>query len=112
MRGTVQIGEKTVEMASNGATSLIYREVFKLDLMKEMSSGDVDPSLVERLAFIQAKQAELSKLSELVALKKEDFYEWLTQFEPTDIYIAGSEILGVYHNQKTQTSKAKKKRGQ
>lgn len=110
MRKTIEIGDQSIEMASNALTPILYRQIFKQDFLKEISSlrrlkgktaqtmtdEEISDSsdkieLFTKLAFVMAKQAELKTADKLVQLTQLDFYEWLTNFD--NYSFQGSETM-------------------
>lgn len=103
MKRNIKIGAQDVEMASNAFTPILFRQIFKKDFIREITSvrklagkkaeelSDEEISMASdktelftQLAFVMAKQAELVKADKLVALTQMDFYEWLTGYEAGD----------------------------
>lgn len=100
MKTTIKIQDQTIEVASNAFTPLLYRQIFKKDFLKEITSmrgligkkkeelSDEDLGLAtersdifSKLAFCMAKQAELVEAAELVNLTLIDYYNWLMNFD-------------------------------
>lgn len=100
MNREITISGKSVKMASNALTPILYRQIFKKDFLKEItglvslkdkkaedySEEDVNEvssrsEAFARLGFVMAKQAELEKASDLVKLTETDYFEWLSGFE-------------------------------
>ena len=117
MRATIAIGDQTVEMASNGAIDIIYRQVFHEDAVKlqyEMADDDVAGMLncMIRMGFVMAKAAEISSARELMQLTEDDFVDWLMQFDRAEYVGALPQIRDVYEGQRITTSDAKKNQDQ
>jgi len=110
MIGTVKLGEKEVEMAANAATPFIYKQLFKKDILVLMDKLQVNGMTEEtsdvfvELGFVMAKQAKTNDIKDLMNLKTEDFYTWLTEFEALDVVLASNEIAMIYNGQKESTS--------
>lgn len=100
MKKTIQIDNQTVEMASNAFTPILFRQIFKKDFIREVTSlrklkgktasnmtdeeiGEASnkTELFTMLAFTMAKQAELKTPDKLMNLSQMDFYSWLSGFE-------------------------------
>ena len=100
MLRTIKIDEKEIQMASNAFTPILYRQIFKRDFIREITSlrklagktaktmtdselGEAadKTELFTQLAFVMAKQAELKTASKLMELNLMSYYEWLTDFE-------------------------------
>ena len=108
MRGTIDFGDKPVELVANGATPVLYKRVFRRDFLSSANKAD-DMDVYVELAFIMAKQAE-KPLSELInGLKYEDYLEWVQDFEAMDIITKVTDIFSLYQGQAVQTSVSKKK---
>lgn len=106
----IQIGDKTIPMRASGRTPLYYRQVFHEDLLSKLSTdGDqitLAESAISEVAYIMAENgsdADMSKLNE------DTYGEWLEQFEPMDLLIAGEDIFKVYLGNLFSDSKPKKK---
>lgn len=101
MLKTVKIDEKEIPMASNAFTPILYRQIFKVDFIREVTSlrklaGKTAETLTDaelgqasdktelftQLAFIMAKQAELKLVDKLLEINRMSYYEWLSEFEP------------------------------
>lgn len=104
MQGTVKIGEKEVGMVANAASPYIYKQVFHEDFLTKLQVKEPDTDLFQKMAYIMAKQAELEKLSDLMKLNEEGFYEWLLQFESMDVLYAIEEVANIYLAQKKETA--------
>ena len=108
MRGTIDFGDKPVELVANGSTPVLYKRVFRRDFLSSANKAD-DMDVYVELAFIMAKQAE-KPLSELInGLKYEDYLEWVQDFEAMDIITKVTDIFSLYQGQAVQTSVSKKK---
>lgn len=100
MRDTITIKDKTINVASNALTPILYRQIFKKDFLKEIAGfmalrgkkasdyTEEDINTVNerseafsRLAFIMNKQAEIETAADLVKLTDVDYYTWLCGFE-------------------------------
>lgn len=100
MLRTIKIDEKEIPMASNAFTPILYRQIFKVDFVREISSmrklaGKTAKTLTDselgeasgktehfiQLAFVMAKQAELKTPDKLLELNLLSYYEWLAEFE-------------------------------
>lgn len=106
MRGTVTINGMDTEMVANAASPYIYKHVFREDfLIKLRDEGDeVDPDIFQKMGFVMAKQGESSNMQELMNLTINDYYEWLTQFEPMDLIEASDQIASLYLDQTAGSS--------
>jgi len=117
MNKEITIGKKTLKMASNALTPILYRQIFKKDFLKEITGlislkdkkakdyteqdiNDVTSrsEAFGRLAFVMAKQSELEKASELVKLTEIDYFEWLSNFDAQSFTNASTmtEILKLW----------------
>lgn len=113
MLKTVQIGEKEVNLLANAATPFRYKMVFGEDIMVALNQinnsrrdeGEV-MDIAPQLAFIMSKQAELDREA-LKALTKDEYIEWLEEFESMDFVNATNEIFDLYLGTTKTTSKSK-----
>lgn len=125
----IKINDQTIPMASNAFTPILYRQIFKKDFLREITSlrklkgknvetmndSEVNEttdklSLFTELAFIMAKQAELKQADKLVDLTLLNYYEWLEEFEAGDFRdpkIMGQIIALWQGNAKDQDVEAK-----
>lgn len=100
----IKIGSKTVGMLANAASPYLFKQIFKRDFLKESQAKEFDPSLIEMMGFVMAKQAETEQFSDLLKLNESAYFEWLAQFEPLDVLSAGTEISSLYMGQTLSTS--------
>ena len=108
MKGTVKIGEKEVGMVANAASPYIYKQIFHEDFLAKMQEGQPDADLFQKMGFVMAKQYELEKMSELMKLTVESFYEWLMEYDAMEIILATDKILEIYMAQAKSSSVPKK----
>ena len=100
MKKTIQIGDKSVEFMSNGATPIFYTIIMGEDYLKAFNNWSNDKMnqsealmfmyKVAYVMYVQAKSSNPAKHS------KAAFYKWLSQFENMDLMLALEEIAGVY----------------
>lgn len=109
MQGTVKIGDKNVLMVANAASVYVYRSIFKEDFLVKAQDKNPDPDIFQKMGFVMAKQAETNKMSELMNITIDEFYDWLVQFEPLDILTAAGEISNLYMGQTEGLSTPKRK---
>lgn len=118
MRQEIKIGDKTIAMTCNAASPVIYRQVFKQDLLvflqgmiKARQESDALPEgtseMFSRLAYVMAMQAEKNTGDCFRSLSFDGYLEWLTDFAPLDIEQAGPDIMNLYYATENTTSKAK-----
>ena len=118
MRKDVKIGDKTIAMTCNAASPVIYRQVFKQDLLvflqgmikartKTNELPDGTGEMFSRLAYIMAMQAEKTTAECFRELSVDGWLEWLTEFAPLEIEQAGPDIMNLYYATESTTSKAK-----
>ncbi len=112
MFGTIKVGDKEVQMLSNGATPYRFKQVFKKDLLKFFSdavngkSEDGEAAdMAIKLGFLMAMQAKKVNLN---TLSEEDFITWLEDFEANDMILASENILALYNGNASQDSESKK----
>lgn len=116
MRKTLTIGSKEVDLLSNAATAILYKQTFHEDLLKVVTGLSaaaedvlVAVEAVQRLTFIMNMQAT-EPFSNLVGkLAEEKFVYWLMQFEESDFQtpevLAG--VLAVWNKNFQSASEAK-----
>lgn len=104
MRKTVNIGGKDTELVANAASPYLYKMIFKEDFLKRLQDNEPDLEIVQKMAFVMAKQAEITNMTKLAELSTGDYLEWLLQFEPMDILTASEEIMKIYLGQTKGTS--------
>lgn len=110
MRGVVTIGSKEVGMVANAASPYIYKQVFHEDFLAKLQADNPDTDLFQKMGYIMAKQDELDKMSDLMKLTADGFYEWLMQFDAMDIIFASDAISDIYMAQ-TKASAVPKNQG-
>lgn len=109
MRKTVNIGGKDTELVANAASPYLYKMIFKEDFLKKLQDKDPDLEIVQKMAFVMAKQAEITNMTKLAELSTDDYLGWLLQFEPMDIMMVSEEIMQIYLGQTKGTSVPKPK---
>lgn len=108
----LKVGEKTIQFLSNGVTPIAYKQLFKSDLMGLIVDGkgtEVASDKTPELAFIMAMQAQGMSAAELMKLSYDNFYDWIAQFEPLDLTMAGADIVNIYISNSLPSSEPKKK---
>lgn len=112
MTKEITVGAKTIKFTSNGATALFYKQFFKKDLLKEITTDGKDMEIatdsIPELAFIMAKQADKA---DMMRLQFDMYVEWLELFNPFDLALAGKEIFNVYIADSIPSEEPKKKVG-
>ena len=108
MKGTVKIGEKEVGMVANAASPYIYKQVFHEDFLAKLQADNPATDLLQKMGFIMAKQYELEKMSDLMKLSMDSFYEWLVEYDAMDVIFATDSILDIYMAQAKSSSVPKK----
>lgn len=98
-----------------GTTAYRYRQVFRTDLMKDITNlingsldaiGDnADFSVSDKLAFIMNAQAEKKDMNNL---NNDMFIEWLEQFDSITLVEHINDFIGIYLGNKKSTSNPKK----
>lgn len=110
MQKDIKIGEETIPMRATAATAYRYRQVFRSDLLIELTNKDApDAAKVEtfqRLAYIMAATAAGEDMN---ALSEAGYLEFLDRFDYMDLIEAMPEVVGLYISSKSNTSQAKKK---
>lgn len=102
MKKTIETGGQALELTANAATPFRYKMTFGEDLIEMFSKGKENLNIsdtIAKLAYIMARQNE-GKASEA---SKEDFIDWLENFDDPTIFITNSiEIIEFYtQNMKT-----------
>lgn len=107
MERVVRIDETDVTMRATAATLIRYRGTFNRDLIRDLQEmqategGEMAPGTAEtisRLAYIMDTGKD-----------RPAFNEWLEQFSPFGVLLAGPEILGLWtDSQRTQVVGKKK----
>ena len=114
MLRTIKLGDRAVEMKATASTDIYYRNVFGIDPLKEQASPGFGPgdliSMLERMAFIMAKQASLDR-DGMSKLNPDWYMDWLDGFDRSDIMAAIPAIRALYEGQKAPTSVQKKTGG-
>ena len=98
MKRAFKLGDKEVEMVATAATPILYSEYFHEDAFKEITADEVSPSVVQKMAFVMAKEAEHGgkAFQAFTSMKKEDFITWLMDFGPADFWNAGADIMELF----------------
>ena len=112
MKGTVQIGQRVVDMVANAASPYLFKQVFHEDFLllcrrmgeeSEQAEADVIATdTFEKMGYIMSQQAE--GMAKVKLATYEDYLIWLTQFEPNDLIAAANDIASLYIGQEVQTS--------
>lgn len=116
---SVTVGERELQLLANAATPLLYKQLFKTDLMRVFSGMDAENidttvevmNLLPSLCYVMNKQAEDFSFSSFNKLTEADYISWLCDFGPMDFTYAAEEILNVYLGTSKATSISKKKVG-
>lgn len=111
MYGTVKIGSQTMEMKASAFSPYIYKQIFREDFLLKLQDKTPDPDLFQKMGYVMAKEAEISKLQDLMKLNIDGYYEWLMQFEPMDVLAATGAISSIYLGQ-TEKSSIPKEEGE
>ena len=114
MYADVKIGDKGIPMLSNAATAILYKQIFKQDLlvfMDRLGKASEAGKMIEgandvilQLAYVMATQAEKTGFRDK---NFETYIEWLCQFEPLEIEAAAADIFAVYKANTRTASKPK-----
>lgn len=105
----ISINDKEMEFKASALTPVLFHQVFKIDLLLALEKfEEKDPekltsaenleyfTIMQKLGFVMAKQAEAKKLSDLSKLSIDNYYAWLDDFDNiNDIPI--SEITQIYY---------------
>lgn len=93
MYKVIVLNDKKMELMSNAATPIRYKQIFRKDLLTEFTRLDGksdDEKLqaidtIQQLAFVMNKQATASR-EEINRLNYDSFVEWLEDFEADAFY--------------------------
>ena len=107
MKCTVKIGSVSVDMVANAASVYVYRQIFKEDFLLKAQEKNPDADIFTKMGFVMAKQAQMNKMSELMAVTIDEYYDWLVQFEPLDVLNASGDISNLYMGQEMGLSTPK-----
>lgn len=108
MEKVLMIEGKPIKMKSDGGTARMYRQYFKRDFIIELGFSEnkknIDPEVVENLAWTLAKRADDSI---------PDIDEWLCQFEsPLSIINKTRDIISIITSSTQSVVKPKKTKNQ
>ena len=102
---SINIGGQELLLASNGATPIRFKQIFKQDLMvafSKINTNEIDGAesleLTEKLAFIMNKQATIKDKKEWTSISYDDFIEFTEGFEVFSLAEAAEEIEGAEQN--------------
>lgn len=108
MEKIITIDGKDMNMAANGATPLIYRNIFGNDVFADLQGaveGETlkDPSVIERLAYVMGRQGG--------SIEKETTLEdWLGSIDdPMALIMAAGEVMTLWAGNRKTLSTSKKK---
>lgn len=113
---TAEGGERTVGMMANAAIPIRYRNIFRKDLMADLTKMISDPEslnadamngitdMVPQLAFVMAMAADKRDMK---ILSYEMFIEWMEQFSAEAFTDKSAEIIGIYFGNTGSESEAK-----
>lgn len=110
MQGTVQIGNKSVEMIANAATPFWFNQIFHEDFFTETQNMSDDNTgltvgVFSKIAFVMSKQAICKDMKKV---NEGQFMAWLSDFEAMDLPNAMPDIIALYMAQTEGTATAKK----
>ena len=112
MQREIQIGAQMVPMRTTASTALRYQAVFHGDLLLELARKKPNTEnlpIIQQLAFIMAKSAEGANMN---ALTRQDYIDWLDNFEMIDLAEALPAVVNLYMESTVPTSEAKKNNNQ
>lgn len=117
MYGKVNFGEKEVELKATALTPVLFRRIFKFDLLNtlakmrnietldewsQIEEGLNAHELFTKLGFVMAMQGGKADYSKITI---EDYYNWLDEFETNSIAV--DEIIKIYHGNTATTTDSK-----
>lgn len=104
MRKTIKIGSENTELVANAASPYLYKMIFHEDFLKKLQEQEPDLDIIQKMTFVMAKQAELSSMTALCELSKEDYLEWLIKYDPMDVFNAANDVMNLYMGQTQGTA--------
>lgn len=84
MKAEIKIGDMNVTLCANAGVTLIYKRLFRSDLLRDLGQirddelGVVD--VVQKMAFVMAMMNEKT-LKECLELTEIKYLEWLCEFD-------------------------------
>lgn len=120
---TIKIGDREVKMRASALIPLLYRNKFNRDIYKDLTSlvNDINSEnpdienmqIVERLAYIMAKQADKDETGKPLGNIPDEIEDWLDAFDDVfAIYEASRDILSLWGKSTQSIAESKKKQGQ
>ena len=111
---TIKIGEKKVDLLSNAATAIYYKQVFKKDILVIMlvtaPNGEMNDAeaveMAQELCFIMAMQAEKE---DMMQLSYEKYISWLEGQSQMGLIDKSFDIIDVFKDSMPGLSESKKK---
>ena len=115
-RGIVKIGGRPFDMLANAASPVIYRRIFHKDFLMQMDpKGEVDTNALQEMGFVMYLQTTKTFKEIMDTVTKDDYYEWLTNFEALDVIMAAGDIFALFKGQEktlvTQKKRTRKRSG-
>lgn len=107
MEREIQIGSKNVKLNINALTPILYKRLFKSDMIVSLNKmrGGKNPEIATeffpQLAYCGYCQANKEKMTE------DGFVEFVSSFEALDIVIAAPQIMQLVNAQEKHTSTEK-----
>lgn len=107
MTREIKIGDRSVLMSANAATTYRFKQVFKKDILRIMmdEKAEQDDDDIMKLAYIMAQQAAGADMTKL---NEETYIGWLEGFEPFAFFVASAEIMNLFQQQKEPGEEQKK----
>lgn len=106
----IKVGDKTIPMEANAATSYRFKHLFKRDILKLMldaESMEEEPDDVMKLGYVMTMQAAKEDFS---VKSFDDYIAWLEGFDPLDLLLASQDIVGLFNANKASTVQQKKRK--
>lgn len=113
----IKIGEKEMEFKSSAATPILYKKLYKEDLLVDLSSlkgikdkyqqGAKMTELVDQLAYIMYAEANLSANELFMKLNLNDYIAWLMSIETAELEKNSASIIKLYQGNTSTTSTTK-----
>ena len=113
MKKIIAIGETQVQLISNAATAIRYKQIFKRDLLKDLGringKEDIEQldaiEYISKLAYVMNMQAQ----SIIKEANEDNYVKWLENFEEQDFQNVDTimEIIRVWNRNLATTSEQK-----
>lgn len=117
MNKKIMLGDKEIEFSCSAATPILYKKLFRQDLLLDFSAlksfetkeeqGAKMNEIVAQLAYIMYLEANISAQEIFRVLNFEKYIEWLITIEPSQLEKKSTEFIELYSGNSVQTSSPK-----